>query len=318
MVGQDGTVRKSRALFVVPILVLAACSGDSPDDATVSSAVAPVVTSTTDLAILQGSGAETPSSTPATAAPSSSAAPTSEATSSPPGPPIDIDACAALASLATGPNPEALATLLASAESGTLVAVDIDRVLSDNASTSAARAIAVAALDDAAGLSCGLEGPATVTLEAGGLDVGTFGQDRGLVASAVSILFGLPAIDTGPIDPDSAYGICPGAQLWVMEWPFLILLFTDDGDGPEAFEFLAWRSFDVGEDSIPPIPATPEGVFVGAPFDGLLGTFADQGAVMVRDELLDVDVVDVPDTYLFRDNGSGLVGFMEGGEPCGE
>ncbi|MEM9034057.1 MAG: hypothetical protein AAGD18_05635 [Actinomycetota bacterium] len=334
-----------RACLLVAALLLAACAGDSDDDAA-PAAGALAATTTTELPILLGSGASATSIPPAgtaapgdTAPPGSTAAPdetvapedtaapagggspsssTTSTTAAPSGPPADPDTCAALASLVSVVDADALATISASADQNSLELVDVLRVLEDQEATPAARAIAGAKLDDLAGLNCGLDAPPTVTLQPDGLDVAAFGQERGLVSSAVSTVLGPPSIDTGPIDPISAYGTCPGEQIWVMEWPFLVLLFLDDGAAPESFDLFAWRSFDVGEDPIGPVPATIEGVAVGVPFDGIVERFATRGATVTRDEVLGVDVIDVPGTYLIIDDGSGDVGTIEGGLPCGE
>jgi hypothetical protein len=316
--GRVTTALRLTSCLFAALLLATACSGDADDDVDAVGAPALGATTTTELPLLRGSGATATTAPPATQAPGDPAttSTTSDTTAAPP--PADVDTCAALASLVTVADDDVLAAVSASADPSSLELADVLRVLGDQEATPAARAAAAGRLDELAGTGCGLQGPDAVTLQPDGLDVAAFGQDRGLAAAAVSIVMGPAIIDTGPIDPVSAYGTCPGTQLWAMEWPFLVLLFNDDGDGPESFELFAWRSFDVGEDATGGIPATAEGVAVGSPFAGIVDLYATRGAVEQRDELLDVDVVEVPDAYLILDDGTGSVATIEGGAPCGE
>lgn len=318
------TPRSWLAALALVVTLATACGSD--DDAAPATEPEPVVvTSTTEVPILRGSGRTTddPGSTvqadgetatgtppPPTASQSSSSVPPSG----------DADGdCRALAGLVDGPDAAILGQLAARIDGAEPELPDALRVLADGDANREARLAGASRLGGLLGISCpGIERNSNVTLLGEGLDVATFGQERALVSSAVTNVLGFPTLDTGPIDPLSAFGTCPGTQLWVIEWPDLGLLFSDDGEGPESFEFFGWRSFALDGATTEAPPTTPEGIKIGDQLSDALTTYAADGAIEETDILLDVPLVSVPDRYVFVGDGGGLIDAIEGGTPCAE
>ncbi|MEO1061597.1 MAG: hypothetical protein AAFZ07_09280 [Actinomycetota bacterium] len=316
------SMRRTRfAAMFVAALVVAACGSDG-DAAPPPDTVDQVVTSTTELPILRGSGASETTATPSDPGDDdgtiTGATPPTTALAPPPAAGSSED-CAALSTLVAGPDGDVLASLEARIDGAEPELPDALRVLADAEAVEVARAAGASRLAGLLGVTCpGIERAANVTLLGGGLDVAFFGQDRALVSSAVTNVLGFPTLDTGPIDPLSAYGTCPGTQIWAIEWPDLVLLFSNDGQGPESFEFFGWRSFELEVAAPSGPPATPEGIAIGGALSDALSTYADDGASETTDVILDVPLVTVPGRYVFVGDAAGIIESIEGGLPCSE
>ncbi len=309
-------------LAVAVLLVASSCGSDDGAEPAVEP-LPDLVTSTTELPILQGSGrSDDGADAAATDGEITGATPPTTTAASPstaPAPAGSDGDCGALSALVDAPDAASLAAIEARIDGAEPELPDALRVLADGDAVRDARIAGASRLADLLGISClGIERAPNVTLVGEGLDVAFFGQDRALVSSAVSNVLGFPTLDTGPIDPLSAYGTCPGTQLWAIEWPSLVLLFSDDGQGPESFEFFGWRSFDLGEPAPAGDPATPEGIAIGDQLSEALATYADIGATESTDVVLDVPLVTVPGRYVFVGAEDGTIESIEGGTPCAE
>lgn len=314
-------------LVVAALAVLAACGSD--DTTTEPADPEPVVvTSTTELPILTGSGrgddegtvgaddGEITGATPPPTVSPPTVPPTSD--DAPPAAGSDED-CGALTALLDGPDAGLLDPLAARIDGAEPELPDALRVLSDVAAVREARVAGASRMAGMLGITCpGIERATGVSLLGEGLDVAFFDQDRALVSSAVTNVLGFPTLDTGPIDPLSAYGTCPGTQLWAIEWPSLVLLFSDDGEGPESFEFFGWLSFDQGDGASGGGPETPEGISIGDPMAAAATAYEPLGAEETVDVVLDVPLITVPGRYVFVGDGDGVIESIEGGTPCAE
>lgn len=321
------SVSTLRRLALVGLLFAAACSSGDDGQApigTATSLLEPAVTQPAPTTIVLS----TETSVPVTSAPEISAEP-----------PVTTDVagsgnitCDALVDLAADVNDEALATLISVVvEDNELLLPAAVQVLSDADAGSTARLLAAGRLAELVGATeCDLAPPADrVFVDATGLWIGSIGETPVLVApfgitrsaavSPITLVLGSPIVDTGPIDPFSVYGTCGGAQLWAVEWPGLVLLFSDDGEGPQSFELATWRVYrQEGVTALDEgLPTTVTGLGLGSTLDEVLDVFPDGDRFF--DELAFGEAVSVDDQLWFiAGDEADVVTFIEAGFLCGE
>jgi hypothetical protein len=156
-----------------------------------------------------------------------------------------------------------------------------------------------------------------VRLTGDGVDVPdavvTFGTPYEQAVAALKSALGEPTKDTGPIDPSSGYGTCPGPTLQVLEYGggALQLLFGRTG-AADAPVLHTWALTDIGDPAAVPTASalvgdvtTYElgvGTTVGELRDGL-----DEQTFQITE-----DAVSMDPAFTVQDQSSGFRGFLTG------
>jgi len=138
----------------------------------------------------------------------------------------------------------------------------------------------------------------------------TFGDTYAAVQADLLRFLGTPSKDTGPIDPFSEYGTCPGKDLRVLEYDggaLRILFGTMDGD--QEMTIYSWALTE-DSDSTPTASAL---IGDAATFEFGVGTTTaelEQGAgetlEVIEDEMLGT-------IFTIKDQSSGFFGNLKGG-----
>lgn len=142
----------------------------------------------------------------------------------------------------------------------------------------------------------------------------TFGTPLDTARAALEATLGPPTKDTGPIDPFSSYGTCPGTTLQVLEYGdgALQVLFGSGGSVDAAEPVLhTWALIDTDDPASVPQASALVGDVTTVEF-GVGTTVAELReqageAFQIREDELSLDPA-----FVVQDQSSGLSGFLTG------